>query len=110
MGIFGIFEHVFGIWDVFFKFGRLRGEGGEGWRCMYSRSGRGGRQAERLRWFGWEGRLPTSPERLNFWGNVWENKSELRLPAPFLVFVLSSSGCLLRETLHLAQLIADSIC
>ena len=49
-------------------------------------------------------------ERLNFWGNVWENKSELRLPAPFLVFVLSSSGCLLRKTLHLAQLIADSIC
>ena len=63
VGIFGILEHVFGILDVFFKFGRLRGEGGEGWRCMYSRSGRGGRQAERLRWFGWEGRLPTSPER-----------------------------------------------
>ena len=104
-------EHVFGIWDVFFKFGRLRGEGGEGWRCMYSRSGRGGRQAERLRWFGWEGEITNfAGERLNFCGNVWENKSELRLPAPFLVFVLSSSGCLLRETLHLAQLIADSIC
>ena len=58
IGNFGL-----GIWDVFFKFGSLRGEGGEGWRCMYSRSGRGGRQAERLRWFGWEGRLPTSPER-----------------------------------------------